>query len=125
MDNDLDINDPATIKPSMKELADKGLNYIAPPMWALLTLKDGKIVPSAYAEEAKAAGLNIITWSLERSPPLATGGGYYYQSITDVINTDGKLFEVVHALANDVGVTGIFSDWPATVTYYANCMGLK
>ena len=22
-----------------------------------------------------------------------------------------------------VGVDGIFSDWPATVTYYANCMG--
>ncbi len=125
MDNDLNINDPATFKPSMKELTDKGLNYIAPPMWALLTLKDGKIVPSEYAKQAKAAGLKIITWSLERSPPLATGGGYYYQSITDVINTDGKLFEVVHALANDVGVTGIFSDWPATVTYYANCMGLK
>jgi glycerophosphoryl diester phosphodiesterase len=24
-----------------------------------------------------------------------------------------------------VKVLGIFSDWPATVTYYANCMGLK
>jgi glycerophosphoryl diester phosphodiesterase len=22
-----------------------------------------------------------------------------------------------------VGVRGIFSDWPATTTYYANCMG--
>ena len=22
-----------------------------------------------------------------------------------------------------VGIRGIFSDWPATVTYYANCMG--
>jgi glycerophosphoryl diester phosphodiesterase len=27
-------------------------------------------------------------------------------------------------LAKDVGIMGIFSDWPATVTYYANCMGL-
>ena len=25
----------------------------------------------------------------------------------------------------DVGILGIFSDWPATVTYYANCMGLR
>jgi len=24
-----------------------------------------------------------------------------------------------------VGIRGIFSDWAATVTYYANCMGLK
>jgi glycerophosphoryl diester phosphodiesterase len=22
-------------------------------------------------------------------------------------------------------ILGIFSDWPATVTFYANCMGLK
>jgi len=28
-------------------------------------------------------------------------------------------------LAQDVGVLGIFSDWPAPVTFYAYCMGLK
>ena len=28
-------------------------------------------------------------------------------------------------LAGDVDILDIFSDWPATVTYYANCMGLK
>jgi glycerophosphoryl diester phosphodiesterase len=28
-------------------------------------------------------------------------------------------------LARDVGIVGIFSDWPATVSYYANCTGLK
>ena len=28
-------------------------------------------------------------------------------------------------LAKQVGIIGIFSDWPATVTFYANCMGLK
>ncbi|CAA6814145.1 MAG: Glycerophosphoryl diester phosphodiesterase (EC [uncultured Thiotrichaceae bacterium] len=27
-------------------------------------------------------------------------------------------------LAQDVGIKGLFSDWPATVTYYANCKGL-
>jgi glycerophosphoryl diester phosphodiesterase len=35
------------------------------------------------------------------------------------------MYEYIDALAQDVGVEGIFSDWPATVTYYANCMGLK
>ena len=28
-------------------------------------------------------------------------------------------------LAQQVGIKAMFSDWPATVTYYANCMGLK
>ena len=28
-------------------------------------------------------------------------------------------------LAKQVGIRGIFSDWAGTVTYYANCMGLK
>jgi glycerophosphoryl diester phosphodiesterase len=28
-------------------------------------------------------------------------------------------------LADQVGIKGIFADWPATVTYYANCMGLE
>jgi glycerophosphoryl diester phosphodiesterase len=32
---------------------------------------------------------------------------------------------VLDVLARHVGILGIFSDWPATVTYYANCTGLK
>ena len=27
-------------------------------------------------------------------------------------------------MARDVDILGIFSDWPATMTYCANCMGL-
>ena len=27
--------------------------------------------------------------------------------------------------ARDVGVLGVFSDWPATTTFYASCMGMK
>jgi glycerophosphoryl diester phosphodiesterase len=33
--------------------------------------------------------------------------------------------KVLDVLARDVAIIGIFSDWAATVTYYANCMGLK
>lgn len=120
----IDPMDPATFKPTMKELADMGLKFIAPPIWYLLTVENGEIVPSAYAKEAKAAGLDIIAWSLERSGPLAGGGGWYFQSVKDVVKSDGDYFTVVDALAKDVGVIGIFSDWPATVTYYANCNGL-
>ena len=117
-----DPMDPSTFNPSIDELAEMGVNYISPPMWVLVTLKDGKIVPSAYSQAAKAAGLNVITWTLERSGPLRTGGGWYYRSIADVIKGDGQMYELLDVLAQDVGIKGIFSDWPATVTYYANCM---
>ncbi len=123
-EHQINPNDPATFKPTMAELKAMGVNYIAPPMWMLLTLENGEIVPSAYANEANAAGLNIITWTLERSGPLNTGGGWYFQSTTDTIDSDGDIYETLHVLAQDVGIKGIFSDWPATVTYYANCMGL-
>ncbi len=119
-------NNPETWKPSMKELATQGVRIIAPPMWMLLTLdQNGKMVPSAYANDAKAAGLGIITWTLERSGLLTDGGGWYYQSIAKATNNPGDTMEVLDVLAKDVGILGIFSDWPATVTYYANCKGLK
>jgi glycerophosphoryl diester phosphodiesterase len=35
------------------------------------------------------------------------------------------MLKLLDVLAKDVGIKGIFSDWPATVTYYANCMGLE
>ncbi|CAO3405014.1 glycerophosphodiester phosphodiesterase family protein [Azospirillum palustre] len=117
--------DPATFKPSMKELKEMGVNYIAPSLPLLVTVENGRIAPSAYAREAKAAGLKIITWSLERSGPLQKGGGYYYKTINEIVNNDGMIYELVDVLAQQVGVEGIFSDWPATVTYYANCMNLK
>jgi glycerophosphoryl diester phosphodiesterase len=121
----IDYMDPATFKPSMQELADMGVKYIAPPMWVLLTLDDaGKMVASPYTKAAQEAGLNIITWTLERSGPLATGGGWYFQSVANATDTDGDYFTILDALHNEVGVKGVFSDWPATVTYYANCMGL-
>lgn len=110
----------------MQSLAAQGVKIVAPPTFALVTLDgNGQIVPSEYAEAARAAGLDIITWTLERSGPLAIGGGgYYYQSVADRIDNDGDTMVMLDVLARDVGVRGVFSDWPATVTYYANCMGL-
>ena len=125
-DESFDVADPATWKPGMQALADQGVKIIAPPMWMLVTLDaDGKIVPSVYAEQAKAAGLKIITWTIERSGPLHGGGGWYYQTIKDAIKQDSDMLTLLDVLAQQVGVIGIFSDWPATTTYYANCMGLE
>jgi glycerophosphoryl diester phosphodiesterase len=121
-DETFDHADPETWKPSMEELAEMGVNIIAPPMWMLLALDGDRIVPSAYARAAKAAGLAIITWTLERSGSLEFGGGWYYQTIAPAIDDDGDMLTVLDILAQDVGVIGVFSDWPGTVTYYANCM---
>ncbi|RLU01113.1 glycerophosphodiester phosphodiesterase family protein [Ketobacter sp.] len=125
---DARMYEDAAFEPSlagMEALKRQGVNIVAPPLWALLTLdSDNRIVPSEYAINAKAAGLDIITWTLERDGPLANGGGWYHQSIRDVINNDGDTMQVLHVLAQDVGVLGVFSDWPATTTYYANCMKL-
>ncbi|HSV71883.1 MAG TPA: glycerophosphodiester phosphodiesterase family protein [Methylibium sp.] len=104
-----------------------GIRIVAPPIFALLATDGaGRIVPSDYARNAKAAGLGIITWTLERSGILADGGnGFYYQSFDSAIRREGDMFQVLDVLARDIGILGIFSDWPATTSFYANCAGLN
>lgn len=123
-----DINNPseAPSQADIEALAAEGINIIAPPLWALLDLDSrNRMIPSDYANYAKAAGLDIIAWSFERDGPLKNGGGWYHQSVRPAINNDGDMMDVLHVLAKDVGIIGMFSDWPATVTYYASCMNLK
>ncbi len=121
----IDPEDSTGWSPSMSELAASGVNIIAPPIPMLLGVgEDDSIVPSAYAVAAKQAGLDIIAWSFDRSGFLNEGGGYYYSTVSDVINNDGDMMNALDVLAQDVGILGMFSDWPATVTYYANCKGL-
>ncbi|MFZ1430439.1 MAG: glycerophosphodiester phosphodiesterase family protein [Geminicoccaceae bacterium] len=115
-----------TWKPSMAELKAAGVGILAPPIWYMLRLDDaGKMVPSPYARAAKEAGLELIGWSFERSGPLTDGGGWYYQSVKDAIKKDADMMVALDTLAQQVGIKAMFSDWPATVTYYANCMNLK
>ncbi|MGZ8190310.1 MAG: glycerophosphodiester phosphodiesterase family protein [Methylococcaceae bacterium] len=126
-----DVNVPEDIPAAIARiptLVADGVKIVAPPTWALVTLgANNKLIPSEYALAIKASGLKIITWTLERSGPLKNiaGNPYYYQSVLDGIKTDGDTMVMLDVLAKDVGVIGIFSDWAATVTYYANCMGLK
>lgn len=118
-----DSNDASTFSPSMQALVDQGVSYLAPPIPLLLTLDDQQaIVPSVYANEANASDLNLVTWTLERSGSLTGGGGFYYASISPVIDDDGDMLRVLDVLARDVGVEAVFSDWPATTTFYAHCM---
>ncbi|KPI37145.1 uncharacterized protein AB675_3592 [Cyphellophora attinorum] len=114
--------------PSIKA---KGVNIIAPPFnYLLMEAGPGNqsIVPAPYATAAKAAGLDIITWTFERSGPLSqvkATDQYYYSSFDDAVHTDGQLYEILDILVQQVGIKAIFSDWSATVTYYANCFNLQ
>jgi glycerophosphoryl diester phosphodiesterase len=116
--------------PSAAQLAAykaEGINIVAPPIFALLDVDEsGNIIPSRYARDAKKAGLDIITWTLERSGILADGNNdFYYQTFDSAIKREGDMMKVLDVLARNVGIRGIFSDWPATVSYYANCMNVR
>jgi glycerophosphoryl diester phosphodiesterase len=125
----LDSAEKAADLPSLAQLQSykkDGIQIVAPPLFALLDTANGKLVASSYAKNARLAGLGIIAWSLERSGVLANGTpGWYYQTVSSAIQREGDTMRVLDVLAKDVGIMGIFSDWPATVTYYASCMGLK
>jgi glycerophosphoryl diester phosphodiesterase len=132
-----DANAPSQL-PTLAELQAyhaQGVRIVGPPMWALLTVDgNGRIVPSDYARNTKTARLKVITWTLERSgriveevlPTKGTASpSFYYQTTLDALHNDGDILVTLDVLAKQVGILGIFSDWSATVSFYANCMGMK
>jgi glycerophosphoryl diester phosphodiesterase len=133
----LDSIDPTVDPPiprltldELKQLRQKGVRIFAPPMPALLDVDaNDNVVPSQYARDIKSVGLKIITWTFERADlrnGASTAGFYYYFDPQGrAIKKDSDMYKALDVLARQVKILGIFSDWPATVTYYANCMGLK
>lgn len=132
----LDDVDPSANPPipplsvaELKDLRQRGVRYFAPPIPALLALDaQDRIVPSTYALDIKREGFKIITWTFERSDLRkgASQAGFYYAFDPQgrAIKKDADMYKALDALARKVGVVGVFSDWPATVSYYASCMGL-
>ncbi|ATY59100.1 glycerophosphoryl diester phosphodiesterase family protein [Cordyceps militaris CM01] len=124
------LDETASIEASVAALstyAQDGVKIVAPPLGFLVRADGDKIVPSPYAIKAKELGLKIITWSLERSPPVAqikAKGDYYFDSVKELLKTDGDVYTVLDVLWQQVGVAGVFSDWSATATFYANCFGV-
>jgi glycerophosphoryl diester phosphodiesterase len=111
----------------LQRLHAQGIRIWAPPLFALLALDGrGHVVPSQSARDARAAGLELVAWSLERSGPLGTGhNGWYYQTVDAALRQDSDVLVVLDVLARQAHVRAVFSDWPATTTFYANCMGLN
>nr|AIG55483.1 secreted protein [Thraustotheca clavata] len=122
----LDFADDVKGLPSaalLKQHKVDGINTWAPALWSLLDKKDGKLVPSQTALDAKAAGLDLIAWTLERSGLMAVDhGSWYYQTVNDLMNREGDVVEAVDVLFQQVGIRGLFSDWSAIAPYYANCI---
>ena len=113
----------------LEALRNAGVRIIAPAMPALLGVTGSQVVPSQFAKDLKAMGFDIITWTFERSDLRqgASKAGFYYDfdPTGAAIKKDSDMYKALHVLAQDVKILGMFSDWPATVTYYASCMGLK
>jgi glycerophosphoryl diester phosphodiesterase len=90
--------------PSPTEIAAKNINIVAPIYTALVEEQNGAVVATDYAMQLKDAGLDLITWTIERK------------------YTDMHEFEVLNVLKKDLELVGVFSDWPATVTFFDNCI---
>ena len=120
-------NPPA--QTAFEALRSSGVTTIAPPIATLLQVGGNgyDLEPSEYARRAVAAGLRIVSWTAERSGRIAEDvlprrGAFYYGSVVEGLRNDGDVYRVIHALRERVGVVGLFSDWPATTTFYENCM---
>jgi glycerophosphoryl diester phosphodiesterase len=132
----LDSIDPTVNPPippqttqELNALYQAGGRYFAPPMFALLALDaQDNVVQSQYALDIKAAGFKIITWTFERADLRhgASQAGFYYLFDPQgrAIKKDADMYKALDVLAKQVKIKGIFSDWPATVSFYASCMGL-
>jgi len=107
-----------------------GVNIIGPSIPMLVTVggpNNDSIVPSDYSRAILDHGFDIIAWTFERSGPLATvkaRGEYYFSSIADIVHYDGQYYDLLDVLANQIGIKAMFTDWAATVTYFANCFDL-
>jgi len=128
-DVDPSVGIPPLTPAELAAVRAQGVRIFAPPIPALLAVDaaNNRLVPSQYAKDIKAAGLGIITWSFERADLRrgAAFGGFYaaYDPEGRVVKKDSDMYYALDALAQDVGVMGVFSDWPATVSYYASCFG--
>ena len=128
--NDGNAGNQAAISAYLDRLVANKVKIVAPPTWRLVEPDSpgGKLgmKPSFYALAAKARGLGIISWTLERSGNLRVGGGgYYYDTELEpggIGDNNGDVYVLLDTLYREVGVIGVFSDWPATVTFYSNCV---
>lgn len=89
---------------SLKSLSNKGVRILAPIYTALINTKGDSITLSDYAKEIKRYGFKVTPWTFERN----------YSKYNEL--------EIIDTLYQQLDVIGFFSDWPATTSFYANCI---
>lgn len=128
---DAESVDQLPSKATLQSWRQQGVRVLGSPLFALVDVNQaGDIVPSIYARDARAAGLDIIGWTFERSPPVQWMKGnpssaFYYQTVLNGLRKDGDIYKVLDVVGHDIGALGMFSDYPGTVSYYASCFGLE
>ena len=126
LDDNYDANSTQT-EAFLDMLVQGGASIVAPPMQMLVApdaSSEMLMTASDYAIAAKERNLEIITWTLERSGP-GLGGFYWSTTENDVELGEGDRYALLYVLWKEVGILGIFSDWPATTTFFANCMDIS
>lgn len=115
-----------------ESMREAGLRTIAPPVWMLVEAGAAGPVPSRYAEAAREAGLDLVTWTLERSGSLVTGGGWYYQTLNGLnpvpdspgsyrVRGEADQLRVLAFLFDELDVQGVFTDWAETTALVDRC----
>jgi secreted PhoX family phosphatase len=99
--------------------------YVSLPQQQLIAVMHNKYVPSELALLAKKQKLRVVAVGFERPeslPMRSNRGGAFYETSRTITDNDGDAYEMLHVLASQVGIEHISTSWPATVTFYANCM---
>jgi glycerophosphoryl diester phosphodiesterase len=124
LDDQYDLN-TTDVEAFLDLLVSRNVKIVAPPMQRLVDpAPDSEYLMTAshYANAAKNRSLGVIAWTLERSGPGLTG--FYWETLEGQVElNEGDRYNLLHVLLNEVEVLGVFSDWPATTTFFANCMG--
>ena len=112
--SDMSANPPPVSE--FQDLKIAGVNIVAPPMASLLkTDASNNIFPSGYAINARQAGLDIISWTTERSGRIVedviptagnTSPSFYYQTTVNALENDGDILRTIDVLARTLASSG-------------------
>jgi glycerophosphoryl diester phosphodiesterase len=103
-------------------LRSMGINYMAPPVGQLITRNGTSgIAASPYVSTVQGAGMSIITWTVERNYACWPAPSAMRSDANVTACASFNELELIGTL-HRMGVVGVFSDWPATTTFYASCI---
>jgi glycerophosphoryl diester phosphodiesterase len=89
---------------SLESLQAKGVNIIAPIYTLLIEEHNGQLKLTDYAKRIQQSGFEVMSWTVDRR------------------QSNHNELEVLDILHRQLNVSGVFSDWPVTTSFYANCM---